>query len=113
MKSGLSLIVLSGVASLNRTRNLPPLICQYCPNNLSSGSLCSLDVMMKSYLSASKFFIIEAWHFNVPTNVEAIFKVKASFSQLGIFFSWQFSIQSAMARKNDGLLSPITAVFPE
>ena len=86
MKSGLSLITLPGVAFLSPARNLPPLICQYCPNSFSTGSLCSLDVMMKSYPSASKSFIIEEWYFNVPTNVEAIFKVKVSFSQLGIFF---------------------------
>ena len=65
-------------------------------------------VMMKSYHSASQSSISEAWHVNVLMNAEAVRKV----SQLGIFFSYQFWIQSAIARKNDGLLSPIRAAFP-
>ena len=44
------------------------------------------------------------WNFNVLTNAEAVCKIRVNFSQLWIFFSCQFWIQSAMARKNDGLL---------
>ena len=111
-KSVLSLIIFSDdVASLSPTRNLPPLICRYWPNRLSNGSLWNLDVMMKSYPSASKSSLSKAWYFNVLTNAEAVCEVRVNFSQLGIFFSCQFWIQSAMARKNDGFLSPITAAF--
>ena len=52
--------------------------------------------------------IREAWHFNVLMNAEAVHKV----SQLGTFFSYQFWIQSANARKSDCLLSPIAAALP-
>ena len=108
-KSVLSLIIFSdSIASPSPTRNYQPLICWYWSNCLSDGSLWNLDVMMKSYPSASQSSLSEAWHFNVLMNAEVVRKV----SQLGIFFSYQFWIKPAIARKNDGLLSPITAAFP-
>ena len=55
-------------AFLSPTRKLPPLIWMWL-NRLSNGSLWNLDVMMKSYPSASKCTISEAWHFNALTNV--------------------------------------------
>ena len=112
-KSALSMIIFSDdVASLSPPRNLPLLICLYWLNRLSNGSIWNLHVMMKLYPSARKFYLGKAWHFNILTNAEAVCEVTVNFSQFGIFFSCQFWIQSVIARKNNGLLSPITAAFP-
>ena len=94
-------------------RNLPPLTWCYWLNRLSNGSLWNLDdVQMKSYPSANKSSISKASHFNIITNGEAVRKARVNFSQLGTFFCCQSWIRSAMARKDDAWLSPITAAFP-
>ena len=85
LSKDLILIIFSDeVASRSPTKNLPSLICWYCPNRLSRGSLSNLDVNTKSYPSPSKSLISYARQRRVLTSAELVCAVNVNFSQLGI-----------------------------
>ena len=110
LSKDLILIILSDeVTSRSPTKNLPPLIWRYCPNRLCRGSLWSLDINTKSYPSPSKFSIND--EFWVLTSAQLVCAVNVNFSQLAILSVCHASTHSAIARRNNGFWSPLTAAF--
>ena len=113
LSKDLILIFFSGeVISRSPNKNLPPLNCWFCPNCLSGGSLWNFEANTKSYSSPSKSSISNARQRRVLTSAEPVYAVSVTFSQLGILSVCHAWIHSAIAHRNDGFWSPLTAPLP-
>ena len=97
------------MTSLKPTKNLPPLICLYCPNLLSNGLLWKGDVRIDLYPSSDSSLIRAAWHKSVHISAELVSLVNVNVSKHGISSFCHLATHAANDFKNSGLLSPIIA----
>ena len=113
LSKDLILIIFSyEVTSRSRTKIFPSLICQYFPNRLSRGLLWNLDVNTKPCPSPSKSSISSERQRRVLTSAGLVCAVNVNFSQLKILSVCHVLTHSAIAGRNGGFWSSITAALP-
>ena len=100
------------VKFLKSIKNLPPLICLYCPNLLSNGSLCKCDVRTYLHPSSNNSSIRAAWHKSVLISAELVCFVAVNVSKHGIFSFFHLATHAANDLKNSGFMSPIFIALP-